>query len=231
MVYKIRNKAFFLTMSGWKNNYHIRVLNDVSVPNVEQTFLLDAHEDAPPMVRYYAQYRNISRKIKQYLYGDKELENIATLWIKEKFQMILYFETPIHLVQPAPERRITAQGDRDYELINNNTHPYQLDFYKTNNEFLKNEMEQIAIREKGEKTLEDQFVEIFSDRVDKLKEVKGDDLSVQDLHKLTEELFTLYTIARGSEKSRTPSGDFKDFLEVKRPFIDPSVNNANAKVD
>lgn len=230
MVYKIRNKSFFLTVGGWKNHYHNPVLNDVTSHRNDQTFCLTATDDAPALIRYMALYRNTSRKVKQYLYGNQEFENCAILFMKERFTFVKNCETPVHLVQPCGTRRIIHQGDRDYELINNNSHPYQLEQYKANNEYVQSQMESIELRANGEKPLEDQVVEVFGERIAKLKEAKGADFSTQDFHKLCEEIWTLYRVAQGAEKSRQPNGEFKDFLEVRRPFMGPDVTSVNAKV-
>lgn len=231
MVYKIRNKSFFMTPSGWKNNYNVKVLNEVTNIVSSQTYIIRSVEDANPYIRYFAQYRNISRKVKQFLYGDKDLENMVTMWMKERFNYVLNVETPIQLVQPAPDHRIISQGDRDYELILNNTHPYQFEFYKANNQNLQESKENQAIRDRGEKPLHDQFIDILGERIKHSKNEKGDELNPQELHRIFEDVFTLYKIAEGSQMSRTPRGDFNDFLEVRRPYIEPGVNNVSVKTD
>ena len=231
MVYKIRNKAFFLTQSGYKNNYHCKVLNDVTDINPSQTYIIKTHADIHPYIRYFAQYRNTSRKVKQYLYGDKEAENVAILMIQREFTQIWRNETPIKLVQPGPDQRLVGQGDREYELINNNTHPFQLEFYKAQNEHLQQEREEHALREKGEKPLVDQLLEILQFNIKEAKGLKGDDLTSNEYHRIFEDVMTKYYIAMGAEKSRKPNGEFNDFLEVRRPYIEPGVTNAPTKVD
>lgn len=231
MVYKIRNKAFFLTQSGWKNTYHCKVLNDVVDINPSQTYIIRAHEDAHPYVRYFAQYRNFSRKVKQYMYGDRAAETAAILWLKDKFTFVWRVETPIRLVQPAPDQRIVGQGDRDYELVVNNSHPYQLYFYQTQNEYLEKEREDQALRDQGETPLVDQAIKMIATRVANAKEAKGDELTTTELHVIFEDVYTNYRIAEGAQKARKPNGDFNDFLEVRRPYIEPGVNNVQVKVD
>lgn len=231
MVYKIRNKAFFLTQSGWKNTYHVKVLNDVADIHPSQTYIIKAHEDIHPYIRYFAQYRNISRKVKQYLYGDRAAENMAILWIQKEFTKVWTNETPIKLVQPGPDQRLVGQGDREYELINSNTHSFQLEFYKTQNEHLQQLQEDQGLRDQGEKPLFDQALEIMGNRVKEAKAFKGDALTSGELHRIFEDVYTKYMIAMGAEKARKPNGDFNDFLEVRRPYIEPGVTNTPAKAD
>lgn len=231
MVYKIRNKAFFLTQSGWKNTYHCRVLNDVTDINPSQTYIIRAHEDVHPYIRYFAQYRNISRKVKQYLYGDKAAEMAVVMWLKDKFTFVWRAETPIQLVQPAPDQRIVGQGDRDYELIINNTHPYQLTFYQALNNDLIQEKEDQALRDQGEEPIVDQAIKIMGKRIQEAKALKGDELTTPELHKIFEDVYTNFKIAQGAQKARKPNGDFNDFLEVRRPYIEPGVTNAQVKTN
>ena len=134
-------------------------------------------------------------------------------------------------MQPYPDDRLIAQGDREYELVHNNTHPFQLELYELVNKRLQEEKEDQAIRENGGKPLDDQFIEIASERIHKAAETKGEDLNAQDLHKILEDVFKSYMIAQGSETSRNHVGDFKDFVEFRRPYIEPGVNNVSVKVN
>lgn len=225
MVYKIRNKGFFVTQSGWKNHYHMKVLNDVKDTNPAVTLIIRAPEDVHPHLRYFCQYRAISRKIKQYLYGDRQLEAVATQFLKSKFQWVWNIETPIMLVQPDPDKRLVNQGDREHELISHNYHPYQLEFYRANNRRLQQEREEEALRQAGEKPLVDQAVEILRDSLREAKERKGDELTSEEMHRIMEDIYTRYKVAQGSEHYKNPNGTYNDFLEVRRPYIEPGQAN------
>ena len=96
---------------------------------------------------------------------------------------------------------------------------------------LQEERENQAIRDEGGKCLDDQMVDMLGERIKTAKSEKGEDLSAKELHRIFEDVFTLYNIAKGSEKSRTPNGQFNDFLEVRRPYIEPGVNNVSVKAD
>ena len=220
-----------MTPCGYKNHYNVSVQNQAISYNMSQLYMSKEVNDAHPLLRYHAQYRNYSRKIKQYLYGNKYLENMATLWLKEKFNFVLKAETPIELVQPYPDDRLVAQGDRDYELVHGNVHPYQLEFYSAQNEHLKEERENQALRDNGQQPLDDQFIEIASQRIKSESDKKGEPVNSQELHKIFEEVYTAYRAAQGSEALRTPTGDFKDFVEFRRPYIEPGVNNVNVKIN
>jgi len=74
MVYKIRNKSFFWTKSGWKNNYHGKVTISERPSNPETTLSIRCRYDHMSFLRAHQSYRNISRHCKQYFYGDKEME-------------------------------------------------------------------------------------------------------------------------------------------------------------
>ena len=231
MVYKIRNKSFFFTMSGYKNNYHVKVLNDPAEARPDQTYALKTWEGGPQFVRFHQMYRNMSRKCKQYLYGNKELEENVVIWLKEHFRIPMTCETPIHLIQVETERRFANQGDRDYELLSNNQHPYQLHFYREVNASLREELESQELREAGEKPLEDQAVEVMEAHLKAAAARKGGPVSAQELREIFSQVHTLYKAAQGARHTRTPSGEFNDFLEVRRPFADPAAVNANVKTE
>jgi len=74
MVYKIRNKSFFWTKSGWKNNYYGKVTIAARPSNPETTLAVTCRYDHMSFLRANQSYRNISRHCKQYFYGNKELE-------------------------------------------------------------------------------------------------------------------------------------------------------------
>lgn len=231
MVYKIRNKAFFFTMSGYKNNYHVKVLNDASEPRSDQTYALKTWDGGPQFIRFHQLYRNISRKCKQYLYGNKQLEERVILQLKEHFNIPFTCETPVHLIQVEPERRFANQADRDYELMASNQHPYQLHFYRSTNESVQQEMEYHELKESGQKPLEDQLIEMLDQRLKDATERKGRKVDIKDMGEIFKQVYSLYKVAEGAQAAKTPNGDFNDFLEVRRPFTDPSSTATNVKTE
>ena len=57
MVYKIRNKSFFYTLSGWNNNYYNSALNKPKNNNWRETYSFKDHDDRYIFIRAHQQYR------------------------------------------------------------------------------------------------------------------------------------------------------------------------------
>ena len=51
MVYKIRNKSFFLTKTGWRNNYHGKVTITERPSNPESTIAIRCRYDHMSFLR------------------------------------------------------------------------------------------------------------------------------------------------------------------------------------
>lgn len=171
----------------------------------------------------YQSYRNISRHFKQFLYGDKALEEQFLICLRHAYTMRFWIETPIHLHSGGGDRVLADQSDREFELIYHNQHPQQLLLYQVNNQRIQEEVENEAVRASGQKTLEDQFVDFMTQRLAKEKERLGEG------HKIShEKLIEIYTegIRRMRHAESRPvkdlNGEFTDFLEVRRPFIAPN---------
>lgn len=217
MVYKIRNKNFFNTFSGFKNNYRPRVIAEVSEIRPFRTFALKDHGNLHTFIRMHQVYRNISRKCKQYFYGNKELEEIFIVNLRKIFHLPKTFETPYELVLGGPARRFTEHLERDYELISGNCHPYQLDMYAQTNEMVREETERKEMLERGEKPLDVQFSEWFIGKMEEVKSKTGR-ATVSDMHKIFEDGLYMYVQAQGGGQMGSEKCDFKDFLEERRPF-------------
>ena len=78
-------------------------------------------------------YRNLSRHTKQYFYGDKALEQQFAITLRNFYRIPKTAETPVDLIKSNPSRRFADQGDREFELVSYNQHPYQLMAYDLNN--------------------------------------------------------------------------------------------------
>ena len=222
MVYKIRNKGLFMTINGFKNNYYHKVLNDYMPLGPDTTFALQIRQDHFSYVRITQAYRNISRKCKQFLYGDKEAEQSLILFLQDLFTRPLKGETPLHLIKYGAARRFADQIERDYELVSYNQHPFQLDTYNVVNGRLKEEEERNALLEQGEKPMDAQLFEVMKIKIDEAKDRKQGKLSVDEYHQVFEEVFTMYRAAENGGQAKDSSGEFKDFLEKRRPFVDSS---------
>ena len=73
------------------------------------------------------------------------------------FRIPLTSETPTHLIKHGGARRFVDQGDREFELMSYNVHPFQLLTYQANNAELQQINEDAEIRQNGGTPLEDQF--------------------------------------------------------------------------
>ena len=212
MVYKIRNKSFFVTISGNKNNYANKVLNVPIDVKTEMTFAVKNFDGGPEFIRFHQLYRNISRKMKQYLYGNKKAEEHVILSLREHFKIPYTCETPIHLIQSEPLRRLVNQGDRDYELMSYNTHPYQLNLYKEINEEIDKEQEQAELKAAGEQTIEEKIADSLAMRVKEVQEKYEGKAPLSVIDQVMRESYRNYLNEIGEEKNRNSDGSFNDFL-------------------
>lgn len=220
MVYKIRNKGLFMTINGFKNNYFQKVLNDYMPLGPETTYALQIRQDYFSYIRIIQAYRNISRKSKQYLYGDKEAQQSLILFLQYQFRRPLNGETPLHLLKYGAARRFADQIERDYELVSYNQHPLQLDTYDAINHRLQEEQENNKLLEAGDKPIDVQVLEVMKVKLDEAREAKNGKLAMDEYHKVFEDVLTQYKSTLVGGEARDKSGDFKDFLEKRRPFVD-----------
>ena len=218
MVYKIRNKNFFNTFSGYKNNYSPKVIAEVSEVRPTRTFALKEMGNLHTFIRMHQVYRNLSRKCKQYLYGNRELEEAFIVNLRKFFLLPRHFDTPVHLLLGGPDRRFTEHLERDYELVAANCHPYQLEMYAQCNEFAQAEADRRAAVARGEKPLDAQFGEWFAGKMEEVRARTGR-ATVNDMHKILEDGLYLYAQALGATPGRDAKGDPADFLEERRPFL------------
>ena len=116
------------------------------------------------------------------------------------------------------------QGDRDFELVNNNTHPYQLLQYEINNKQLQKELEDDEVRLAGNQTTDDQLVAFIKTKLTeataggkKLTFEQKIDIIYAAKRKMRAELGT-------GGFGRDENGQFKDFQEVRRPFVAPNAD-------
>lgn len=79
-------------------------------------------------------YRNLSRYFKQYFYGDRKLEEIFLIGLREAYNFPYTCKTPVAQSKFDPERRFADHVDREVELAAHNYHPMQLLIYQVNNE-------------------------------------------------------------------------------------------------
>ena len=94
MVYKIRNKGF----NNFSTAQSVRAFPAKKTQiNVDLTshVILQTHITRYSAMRILHNYRNISRATKQFMMGDRFLEKIMILTIREHFFRPMYYKAPI----------------------------------------------------------------------------------------------------------------------------------------
>eukprot|EP00178_Gracilaria_changii_P006144 TRINITY_DN20520_c0_g1_i1.p1 TRINITY_DN20520_c0_g1~~TRINITY_DN20520_c0_g1_i1.p1 ORF type:complete len:206 (-),score=31.34 TRINITY_DN20520_c0_g1_i1:125-664(-) len=129
------------------------------------TFSVKTRYDHHSFLRAHQLYRNMSRHCKQYFYGDRVLEERFILTFRELFRVPLTSETPTEKIKHGGARRFADQGDREFELMSYNVHPFQLFTYESNNAELQAMNEAQELRNSGQTPLEDQVLEYFDERI------------------------------------------------------------------
>jgi len=228
MVYKIRNKSFFWTKTGWKNNYFPKSFNMPRPSASDSTLAIRCRYDHHSFLRAHQAYRNFSRHCKQYFYGDKKLEEIFILGLRTFFKIPLVSDTPTDLIKHGGERRMVDQLDRDFELVSYNTHPYQLFTYEVNNKYLADEHEDYELRKSGQETFEDEILGFVDELVAEEQKKIGENEQIS-LERMTEIIYHVFDKAKAqqnkpAEDHRGPDGNIHDYLEVRRPFVSPTYD-------
>lgn len=97
MVYKIRNKGFV----NWKGAAGVRATpmkkTDIT-PYMDQHVTMQTQLTRFTGMRIMHNYRNISRACKQFMMGDRFLEQLMILNLKEHYFAPMKFEAPIENV-------------------------------------------------------------------------------------------------------------------------------------
>jgi len=94
MVYKIRNKGFNNTSAALSPRVYPAKKTKIH-GDLNRYVTMQVHITRFTGMRILHNYRNISRATKQFLMGDKILEQIMILTIKEHFFRPMYYRTPI----------------------------------------------------------------------------------------------------------------------------------------
>ena len=167
-------------------------------------------------MRILHNYRNISRASKQFLMGDKILEQLMILTIKEHYFRPMYYRSPIENSFYLG-RSLADLTDRHYALFANNQHPLQLNVYEEYNKFLR--AAHSKQHQEGLKSIGDRMQTVMDDRSSILNTQEGEMLSIDDIS-------DVYMQVMGEHRSktnmslttRTKTGEISDYLEVRRPF-------------
>ena len=95
MVYKIRNKGFTSTFAGGASVRVFQLNNMQLNPDIGVHVTLQAQITRYNGMRILHNYRNISRATKQFLNGDKILEQTMILALRDQFFRPNTYEAPI----------------------------------------------------------------------------------------------------------------------------------------
>lgn len=96
MVYKIRNKQFFAYMGGGMNSARVYPNKKTQInPQLERHVTFQVHITRFTSLRLYHNYRNISRATKQFMMGDRILEQLMILQLKEYYTFPNKYKAPI----------------------------------------------------------------------------------------------------------------------------------------
>jgi hypothetical protein len=134
-------------------------------------------------------------------------------------------ETPTEKIKHGGARRFADQGDREFELMSYNVHPFQLFTYEANNREIQQLNEAQELRDAGETPLEDQVLEFFDERIaeEQASLDNGQSISYDRWVEVLGDVIRKYkaeTARPGG--ARDENGNFNDFLEVRRPFVEPT---------
>lgn len=94
MVYKIRNKGFDIWAAASNPRVHPSKKTKIAL-DLTRCVTLQVQQTRFTGMRIKHGYRNISRSCKQFLMGDKLLEQAVILTLKHHFFRPMYYQSPI----------------------------------------------------------------------------------------------------------------------------------------
>lgn len=123
-------------------------------------------------------------------------------------------------------RMFADQFDRHYEIASYNSHPWQLKTYELQNKRLASETEDRVLRESGQESAADYFERRVLEQIEEVKQETGSKkVSFDRLRNIISDVDIERKAAEG--RPRRSDGEMNDFLEVRRPFIDPNPQPAH----
>eukprot|EP00997_Jenningsia_sp_PLL12_P007230 NODE_3839_length_725_cov_37.991124_g3237_i0.p1 GENE.NODE_3839_length_725_cov_37.991124_g3237_i0~~NODE_3839_length_725_cov_37.991124_g3237_i0.p1 ORF type:complete len:220 (+),score=40.88 NODE_3839_length_725_cov_37.991124_g3237_i0:41-700(+) len=215
MPYKIRNKGFQNFTPGLTPRLHPAKKTKTNM-DLTTTVTLQTHITRFTGLRILHNYRNISRSTKQFLMGDKVLEQLMILTIKEHYFAPMYYQTPIENTFYLG-RALADLTDRHYALFANNQHPVQLATYEQYNKFLRSVHDEDDRAQ--DKAVKDRFNEVVEERNQLLNAKEGESLSIDDLSDIYMQVMGEFRNKQNfSLQTKSKNGEISDYLEVRRPF-------------
>ena len=94
MVYKIRNKGFDIFSAAMNTRVHPSKKTKIGL-DLTRCITLQVQETRFTGMRIKHGYRNMSRASKQFLMGDRLLEQAVILTLKHHFFRPMYYQSPI----------------------------------------------------------------------------------------------------------------------------------------
>ena len=135
MVYKTRNKGFDIFAAATNTRVHPAKKTKIGLDQ-RKCVTFQPQQTRFTGMRIKHNYRNISRSMKQFLMGDKLLEQVAILQLKAAYFRPMYYQSPIEQSFYLG-RALADLTDRHYALFANNQHPMQIELYEEYNKFLR----------------------------------------------------------------------------------------------
>ena len=177
MVYKVRNKTFDIFNAA--NTVRAFPAKKTQVAfDVEAHVTLQVHITRFTGMRILHNYRNISRACKQFMMGDRFLEQLMILQRRQHYFRPMTYNAPIENTF-FMGRSLADLSDRHYSLFANNQHPIQLATYQNYNEFLR------MLHDRSEADLDlalhDRLKEVVEARQATLDAKNGESLSIDEL--------------------------------------------------
>lgn len=215
MVYKIRNKAFYIPYGV--NHPRVDLFKKMRYPNALNGFVtIQVQPTRYTSMRALHNYRNISRAAKQFLMGDVLLEQLVIQIVRFQFFRPSKFKSPIYAT-PYLGRAMQDLVDRHYSLVSHNQHPLQLMIYKRYAEMI-NDLTTPEAQER-KKAIQDRIAELEGDLEKQLRTDEGETPTYDDYQRIYLQAHDEYRSAHNmSLKTRDRHGRIDDYLEVRRPF-------------
>lgn len=150
-----------------------------------------------------------------------------TLGLRAMYKIPLVCETLTDQIKHGGERRMVDQIDRDFELMSYNQHPYQLFVYELHNKYLARKQQEYEDIQKGNDVAGDLTKHIDSlIEAEKKKLPEGEKLSTDQVTEIILHVLRQMRaqMQRPAHNSRKPNGEMNDFMEQRRPFVNPTQN-------
>ncbi len=211
MVYKIRNKGFFIPHGV--NHPRVDLFKKVRYPSDLSGFVtIQVQPTRYTWMRALHNYRNISRASKQFLMGDRLLEQLVIMTIRGQFFRPSQFKSPIYATPYLP-RAMQDLLDRHYALVANNQHPMQLLIYKRYEAIIR-ELTSPEVQERKQ-AIQERIAELQEEAKKHINTEEGESLSYDDYQRIYLQAHEEY---RSQISTRSRNGEINDYLEVRRPF-------------